>query len=61
MYTIHTIWPDKHGRVVRYPVKCATSVHWSSHVLQGTRNTRSRITGHHVISYGKEHSAYYEP
>ena len=27
------------------------TVHWASHVLQGTRNTRPCITGHPVIQY----------
>ena len=30
---------------VRY---CASRIHWTSHVLQGTRNTRLCITGHPV-------------
>ena len=52
----NTSWPDKHSRVLLvlvkrdlFSVRYCTSVHWTSHVLQGTSKTRSCITGHPVI------------
>ena len=50
-------WPVKHGRVFLVPWKkwlfhCSvgyfTRVHWTSHFLQCTRNTRPCLTGHPV-------------
>ena len=52
---VSTTRPDKHGRVSWYLVKSdvyflryCTHVHWTSHFLQGTINTRPCLTGYPV-------------
>ena len=35
-------------------VRYCTSLHWTSHLLQGTRNTRPCITGHPVDKAGTD-------
>ena len=51
----NTTRPDKHGRVFLAPLKrdltivrVCTPVIWTSHFLEGTRNTRPCLTGHPV-------------
>ena len=48
----HTAWPAIHGRVFLVPrkksVRYSLCLHWTSHFLQGTRNTRPCISGHPV-------------
>ena len=38
-------------------VRYGTYVHWTNHVLQGTRNTRPCLTGHPVIPSAPGESA----